>query len=263
MTTESEFFRHSGLPHLEVRKSCKEGNDYRPHTHNAFSIGMIDEGTSVFAGSLTGKISLEAGDVILIPEGQVHACNPDEGRWRYRMVHMDQAWVGSLAEGCEAPSAVVEVVRHPDVYLAADSFATIAAADRQVSQVEDALRELLETITAVEDGTVIRGAGQHHLTGTLAPVFERLLHDQANSRLEDLAALVDMNQYRLARAVKHATGLSPLAWRQNARVLKAREMLRDGLPIADTAHELGFSDQSHFHRVFRAHVAASPGDYQR
>ncbi|HWV76460.1 MAG TPA: helix-turn-helix domain-containing protein [Isoptericola sp.] len=51
--------------------------------------------------------------------------------------------------------------------------------------------------------------------------------------------------------------------RHNDRVTAARAMLRAGRPLAETAYELGFADQSHFHRVFRAHVAATPGVYRR
>lgn len=72
-----------------------------------------------------------------------------------------------------------------------------------------------------------------------------------------------MDRFQLIREMKRATGLSPLAWRQNTRVLEARRRLRAGERIADTAHSLGFVDQSHFHRVFQAHVAASPGAYRR
>ena len=85
----------------------------------------------------------------------------------------------------------------------------------------------------------------------------------AASALAELGALVGMSTHQLVRAMKRATGLAPLAWRQNARIVHARHLLRDGVPIADAAHELGFTDQSHFHRVFQAHVAAPPGAYRR
>ncbi|GAA4388106.1 MULTISPECIES: helix-turn-helix domain-containing protein [Brevibacterium] len=39
-------------------------------------------------------------------------------------------------------------------------------------------------------------------------------------------------------------------------------MLRAGTSVVETAIALGFVDQSHFHRVFRAHVAALPGAYR-
>lgn len=97
----AEFWRSTALPHLEARRSCQENPCYRPHTHDSFSIGAIDAGTSVLTGPLDGKIRLEPGDVIVIPAGQVHACNPDHGRWLYQMIHTDQAWAASLTPGRE------------------------------------------------------------------------------------------------------------------------------------------------------------------
>jgi AraC-like DNA-binding protein len=40
-------------------------------------------------------------------------------------------------------------------------------------------------------------------------------------------------------------------------------MLREGMPLADLAVQLGFSDQSHFQRTFRERASVTPGDYQR
>lgn len=211
-----EFWRSTALPHLEARRSCQENPCYRPHAHESFSVGAIDVGTSVLTGPLDGKTRLEPGDVIVIPAGQVHACNPDRGRWLYQMIHTDQAWAAPLAPHQEASRLFdgVRVFRRPE------------------------------------------------LLTRLAPVMRRLRTDQSNPALTELAESVGMTKYQLIQAMRRATGLSPLAWRQNARVVMARQMLRDGQPIAETAHALGFTDQSHFHRVFRAHVAASPGSYR-
>lgn len=109
---------------------------------------------------------------------------------------------------------------------------------------------------------MVVGDTDMQLREQLRPVLDRLRNDESNPSLDELAALAGLTRYQLIRAVKRATGLAPLAWRQNARIAQARRMLRTGRPIADTAHELGFTDQSHFHRVFRAHVAASPGAYR-
>ncbi|WP_159499868.1 AraC family ligand binding domain-containing protein [Microbacterium sp. 18062] len=94
----SEFWRRDDLPHLEARRSSQENSCYRPHTHDTFSVGLIDAGTSVLAGHLGGVIRLRPGDVVLIPADHVHDCNPDDGAWRYQMIHIDQEWAASLAQ---------------------------------------------------------------------------------------------------------------------------------------------------------------------
>jgi AraC-like DNA-binding protein len=54
--------------------------------------------------------------------------------------------------------------------------------------------------------------------------------------------------------------LPPHAYQLQRRVFRARELLRV-LPPAQIAQQCGFSDQSHFHRVFPAMVGTTPGRY--
>jgi len=39
-------------------------------------------------------------------------------------------------------------------------------------------------------------------------------------------------------------------------------LLGEGLALAEVAYQLGFADQSHFQRVFKAHVGVTPGQYR-
>lgn len=260
----TEFVRSAALPHLEARRSCQENSCYRPHSHDAFSIGLIDEGTSVFTGPLGGVVRLEPGDVIVIAAHQVHQCNPDDGSWRYQMIHMDQAWAASLSTTGRAAALFsgVTVLRRRDLYLRASAWDELIFSGATAGCIESGFRELVDALGAAAPEYSVTGGTDRALLELLSPVLHRLREDEANPRLDELAQMVGLTKYQLVRAVKQATGLTPLAWRQNARIARARRLLRAGRPIADTAHELGFSDQSHFHRVFRAHVAAAPGAYR-
>jgi AraC-like DNA-binding protein len=47
-------------------------------------------------------------------------------------------------------------------------------------------------------------------------------------------------------------------------VAKARTLLaRTNTPLLDIALTCGFSDQSHFNRVFKKHTGVPPGQYRR
>lgn len=255
----AEFIRSAALPHLEARRSCQENSCYRPHTHDAFSIGLIDEGTSVFAGSLGGRVRLEPGDVIVIAAEQVHQCNPDDGSWLYQMIHMDQDWAACLATTDRAAGLFsgVTVLHHR-----AAAWSELIFSDATAQRIESGFRELVNELGVASPEHSVTGDTDPVLLDRLDPVLRRLRENGANPSLDELAEIVGLTKYQLVRAVKQATGLAPLAWRQNARIMRARQLLRAGQPIADTAHELGFTDQSYFHRVFRAHVAAAPGTYR-
>jgi AraC-like DNA-binding protein len=258
----TEFGRSSEVQHLEARRSCQDKPCYRPHFHDAFSIGAIDEGSSLFAGTLEGMIRLVAGDVIVIPAGQVHSCNPERGPWRYQMIHMDPDWVSSFPIERRELFRGISVLRQPHVATRVRALGDAIFTDEPREVLEAQVATLLGAISAVSPSRVVADAADPQLAARLQPVMHKLRHDESNPSLSDLSELVGMTSSQLVRAMRRVTGLAPLAWRQNARIVQARHMLREGKPIADTAHELGFADQSHFHRIFRAHVAASPGTYR-
>jgi AraC-like DNA-binding protein len=267
-TTAPEFHRSTAIPSLEFRRSCRENTCYRPHTHDVLSIGLIDEGSSVLTGPLTGPVQLAPGDVVVIPPGHVHSCNPEAGRWRYQMTHLDPAWADDLVRATSG-AAGVRVLRSPSVYGQVTNVNDAIAADRPAAELERERRRLADLFGHAEREAsmtvpTMPAPTDGHLAAAqrLQPVLHRLRYDDTTPALDDLAELVGLSRYQLIRAVKQVTGLSPVAWRQNARILEARRMLRSGAAIADTASMLGFTDQSHFHRVFQAHVATTPGSYR-
>ncbi|POH60278.1 AraC family transcriptional regulator [Arthrobacter glacialis] len=259
----TEFWHSNKLPHLESRRSCQESASYRPHSHDRFSVGLIDSGTTVFSGAAGYPVPLAAGDVILIPARRVHACNPDSGHWRYQMIQADQDWVGGLLpEGATELVAGISVYRQPEMYGHFSLINELIFTGAAPGRIETGFREALAACAGREPAHRLLATTDVELLHRLNPVFIRLRDDEENPLLDELAQIAGMGKYQLIRAMKKLTGFAPLAWRQNERVITARKMLREGRPLAETAHALGFVDQSHFHRVFRAHVASSPGSYR-
>ena len=258
-----EFWRSASLPQLEARRSCRQVTCYRPHAHDRLSIGLIDSGTSVLTGASDRSVGLRPRDVIVIPAGHVHACNPDNGRWEYQMIHADQNWLASLLP--QAATTLLEcitVLRDEHLHRRLSAVTELVLSDAARPQIEEALRNALSECAAVQPWCRIGAETDAELSWRLAPVLQRLHEDASTPSLDDLAALAGMSRYQLIRSMKRATGLSPVAWRHNDRVNTARALLRQGRPVAEVAHALGFADQSHFHRVFRAYVATTPGTYR-
>ena len=260
----SEFWHSALMPQLESRRSCQDIACYRPHTHDRFSVGLVDSGTTTFAGAACEPVPLTAGDVVLIPAGHVHACNPEHGRWQYQMIQADQQWIAQLFPVASGSLLTgITVFRHPGLHRRFSAINDLLFADTSLERVEAGFRGVLRECTTLEPHRRFTPTTDAALAARLRPVLDRLHQDESNPLLEELGELVGMGRYQLIRTMKRATGLSPVAWRQNDRVITARAMLRAGRSLVETTHALGFADQSHFHRVFRAHVAASPGVYRR
>jgi AraC family transcriptional regulator len=83
-------------------------------------------------------------------------------------------------------------------------------------------------------------------------------------RLERLAAVAGVDRHYFSRAFKKATGVPPHRYVMERRVERATELLtRSELPIAQIAHDVGMSSQSHLTTVFRRMVGDTPLGYRK
>ena len=89
--------------------------------------------------------------------------------------------------------------------------------------------------------------------------MEQLIDDcEQPLRLAELAATAGVHPVSLSRAFRRRYGVSPGQLQRRALLNRAARQLRGGQAIADVAAQLGFADQSHFTRLFRAEYRCTP-----
>jgi AraC family transcriptional regulator len=83
--------------------------------------------------------------------------------------------------------------------------------------------------------------------------------------LDELASLAGLSRAQFIRRFRATYGKAPHAYLIDYRIAIARQRLKTARPVAfvELALELGFADQSHFHRHFRALTGMSPAVYRR
>jgi AraC family transcriptional regulator len=69
-------------------------------------------------------------------------------------------------------------------------------------------------------------------------------------RVRDLAAEAGVSPSYLTRIFVRAVGETPGRYMRRLRVLRARTLVRAGMPMARVARDTGFSSQSHMAREF-------------
>jgi AraC-like DNA-binding protein len=84
-----------------------------------------------------------------------------------------------------------------------------------------------------------------------------------NVTLDELAAVAGTSRYRLVRQFRMAFGVPPHAFQISQRIVLARRLIEQGMPLADVASAAGFVDQSHLHRHFRPTLGMTPAHYAR
>jgi AraC family transcriptional regulator len=92
------------------------------------------------------------------------------------------------------------------------------------------------------------------------------VHDEMACVLsvESLAAEAGVSAVRLSRAFRRAFGESLGAYQRRLRIRQACERLQHtSLSLAEVAIDAGFTDQSHFTRVFKRLMGTTPGVFRR
>lgn len=80
--------------------------------------------------------------------------------------------------------------------------------------------------------------------------------------LESLSRLFYLNKSSLCALFREITGLSPLQYLINCRLMKARELLLNGMAVEEVCGRVGYRNLSHFSRAFKSKVGVSPKQYQ-
>lgn len=89
-------------------------------------------------------------------------------------------------------------------------------------------------------------------------------HVEQDIRLSELAGIVNMSQYRFARAFKESIGMPPHQYLLSQRIERAKQLLaKRELLIGDISYQLGFASQSHFTATFRRFTTLTPNQYRK
>lgn len=240
MMDEHRFYHLPALPGLELRHGRGGCIAYGMHAHEQYSVGLILSGRTAYQCE-NRCYRAQTGDAMVLPPQTPHACNPAQGYWHYLMVYVEaDYWQQTVGR---------------------DDFAAAPLRDRGLCR---ALLALLRGARR-EDAVLMAQAWR-----AAAACLQRQAGRGAAYSAEWRTCVADLPDNPVAaaserrwRRVLAASGMGPHQWRLNRRINRARQWLRQGLPLAEVAYRLGFADQAHFQRLFRQHTAVTPGHYRR
>lgn len=270
-----QFWRDTDLKGVELRYSSYHNEAFRKHTHTSYSIGLVKSGSATFWLQDTTHL-IKGGQLVVIPPHVVHACNPDtESVMTYWMFYIDASLLEQAAKDVFSNEAVLPlfsqpVVECPNLYASWKTVCgAITTADQPLQKQScllQAIADLLQHYITQEQNISAATASNSQVSDSPAvkraqEFIQKQLHQKIT--LDDLAATANLSRYHLLRLFQAETGLPPHAYQNQLRIHKSRMLLRQNLPISHVAAELGFTDQSHFARVFKQFTGATPIQYQR
>lgn len=266
-TESQKFWRAGDIGDLELLHARYVQHSFARHTHEGAAIGVIQEGVESFHYRGARHVAV-ADQIVLFNPGEVHTGEAaDGGGWRFRMFYLD---AGLLRDAVSEATG-----RAQDVPFFPQAVVEDAALSRRLKNLHLRLETsscLLERQTeflAVFAALAARHADSRPRAVPRAkePAAVRRArefleeHSTENVSLEQLATIAELSPYHLVHIFRLHVGLPPHAYLEQVRINRAKQKIRSGSTILDTALATGFTDQSHFTRHFKRMVGVTPGVY--
>lgn len=263
----ARFFLAPRLGGFDCLRATYLSHAYAPHTHDTYVLGTIERGCEVW--TLRGTRHYAGpGDLVFVNPHEVHDGSPHDGGYSYRTTYPPPEVLRAIAEAVSGRRLFADpffpVARVHDPLGAG----LLVAAHRAMETGADPLaaEELFHRAYGV---LLVRHA---HLSpspvGIEAGPVRRVrdLIEERNGEdlsLDLLAREAGLSIDHLIRAFRRSVGMTPHAFLVDARVRRAKDLLRRGDSPAEVAAEVGFADQAHLTRAFKARVGVGPGGYRR
>nr|WP_239482236.1 AraC family transcriptional regulator [Pseudomonas insulae] len=255
--------RLARLGGFEVASTQASGQQFDKHSHDEFVIGANLLGEEQIW--LDGRtFSAAVGAITTYNPGAIQGGGARAGQpWRYVSLYLPAPL---LAESLGlAQLEFAQPLQHNPVLAAELAQAIELGLSDDAHRRERGEEALIGLLGAVASGArarlpVAADCGQGPITRLQELLASHLAEPPS---LDAMALSVGLSKFHLLRVFKRRTGLSPRQWAMQLRTCRAQGLLRQGQAAGAVAHALGFADQSHLNRHFRAAYGLTPGRYQR
>ncbi len=257
-----------GINGLELLTCSDAGYHFSPHFHDSYCIWLNASSAETYTYKGNSGI-LQTGDVGIIAPGEVHSNSVFGSESRQLLTYyLNDDLLQAVAldiSGRSDSSIELPTDFHSDTeaYMGLITLWQTLKTSKSTMERQSAFYEVLSLLinryANPVQPEIDTGREQKRTSVVIEQFHDRIDEDL---RLDELANLVDCTPYYLIRFFKKAIGMTPHAYLLHLRLEKAKNLLRQGHSIVDTAFATGFTDQSHLTRHFKAKLGIPPGVYQ-
>ena len=237
-------------------EACFAGIAFAPHRHDSYAIGITLQGVQSFTYRGAARHSRPGQMVILHPDEQHDGRAGDDSAFRYRAVYVAPADIQAVLKGCPLPFVEGGLSRDTRLHNAVAALLHDYQRPLTTLQYQDALYDLASALQHTGGGAVAIKRANREAAAAARDYIEA--HVANHFSLEDLERATGHDRWQLSRDFRAMFGTSPYRYLALRRLDRARDMMRCGSTIADAALACGFSDQSHFGRLFKKTVGLTP-----
>lgn len=269
LQNKARFWTDVSLDGLELLYADYQTQEFAPHTHDSYAIGVVHSGALSFRPKSPSDV-VPSGNIMVIHPGEVHTgrCVGEDG-CKYRMFYLQPKFLLELHQhlsGKPTQSLNFRNQNIKDNNTANLLHSLHGAIEKSKAPAMEKESRLIEAMThlLVRHGTprpfVIQDTPNRNYVRRAKEFLEE--HYQNKFTLKEIAQAVNISPFHLLRMFKAEVGLPPHAYLTQYRIRKARHFLSKGTPIVQVALRTGFCDQSQFTKRFKQLVGATPGQFR-
>ena len=270
LQNKARFWTDVSLDGLELLYADYQTQEFAPHTHDSYAIGVVHSGALSFRPKSPSDV-VPSGNIMIIHPGEVHTgrCVGEDG-CKYRMFYVQPTFLLELYQHLSGKSAQSLFFRNQNIKdnnTANLLHSLHAAIEKSKATAIEKESRLIEAMTRllVRHGTPRPYMVQETPSRKYVRIAKEFIeeHYKDNLTLKEIARAVNTSPFHLLRMFKAEVGLAPHAYLTQYRIRKARHFLSKGTPIVQVALLTGFCDQSQFTRRFKQLVGTTPGQFSK
>jgi AraC-like DNA-binding protein len=255
-------FSATALSGVTLMDASLDQHRFDRHVHDTYAFGVTLQGLQTFNCRGTRYAN---------PPGSLIAFNPDECHdgepgspegFSYRMIYVEPRALQSLTRHQELPHFRTASLN--DAALSAQLMQAIRATQPQETlRAETLLGNFLLCVTLHHGRSIVSDDSPN--CDLRARRMRDYLHAHACEDVStaELASIADVSRVHANRLFNQAYGISPHAYLNALRVMRAKQLICSGESLADAAVASGFADQAHMSRRFLATIGVSPHRYRK
>ena len=250
---------------VELLEAWFHGRPYGKHRHDTYAIGLTTRGVQAFDYRGSVEIS-RPGQVVVLHPDEVHdGYAGTSAGFGYRQLYVEPALISDAVRAlrgrpCALPFARTPVVASPKL---SGAITAAFAGGREPLAIDSLVVQLAEGLIDA-DPFCTKVPIPRHLDAAMLQRAREFLDAEKTRvvRSAELEAMTGLTRYDLARQFRLMYGTSPYRYLLMRRLHLAREQIAWGQSLTTVAVDVGFADQAHFARMFKATFGLTPARYR-
>jgi len=244
-------------PDIDITTSTHVGYAFQRHIHDSYTVGLVERGARTIT-TQDAETQIQPGEIYVLNPGQPHACQSRDANNSYCAISIKPETMYTLTQ--QVPQfSPVRVVDGQSAHCIRQLCA-LTERDHDPIERESILIQLLHRLITHYGDSSPEVSPLDVPWNTLQQVQDYIgAHYTHKLSLIQLAGICHLSPYHFQRTFVEHTGLSPHDYQLYLRIKHSKELLRQRLPIAEVAQDVGFVDQSHFTHSFKRLVGITPG----